>query len=77
MIRPVLRIAVLIAGVLLGACGQKGNLYLPDESRPVVVTATPQASPVTAPAGDTTNGQDDEQRKRADQTAPTDDTTGK
>ncbi len=77
MIRPVLRAAALLAGLLLCACGQKGNLYLPDESRPVVVPATPQASPAVAPAGAATGSQDDdEQRRRAQQPAPADDATG-
>jgi predicted small lipoprotein YifL len=71
-----MRSSLLFACLLLCACGQKGNLYLPDESRPVVVPATPQASPATAPADDTGAQSDEERRKRAQQTAPADDTTG-
>ncbi|MEO7774695.1 MAG: lipoprotein [Steroidobacteraceae bacterium] len=37
-------IAMALLAVALSACGQKGALYLPDESTPVLVTPT---SPVT------------------------------
>ena len=54
--RPVMRIAaaMLVAG-LLGGCGQRGDLYLPEEpSEAVLVPATsspqPQASPEDAEA---------------------------
>ena len=52
--RPVLRIAAaLLTASLLGGCGQRGDLYLPDEpSETVLVPATsspqPQASPEDA-----------------------------
>lgn len=37
-----------LAALLLAACGQKGDLYLPDAEREVVPTApaSPQATPV-------------------------------
>jgi predicted small lipoprotein YifL len=41
MYRPLL---ALLTAALLCACGQKGNLYLPDDEREAVGTATPQAS---------------------------------
>ena len=66
---------MFLACLLLAACGQKGNLYLPNEARPVNVPAKPQASPVTAPA-DGTAGQSDAQRKQQQQqTAPAGNTT--
>lgn len=72
-----MRTSLLLACLLLAACGQKGNLYLPDESRPVLVPATPQASPATAPADDAGATQsDDERRKAAQQAAPANDATG-
>jgi predicted small lipoprotein YifL len=50
MSRPLLTATLLL---VLGACGQKGPLYLPDRSpkgvpaKPQVTPATPQASPAT------------------------------
>ena len=62
-----IRVAALFACLLLAACGQKGNLYLPDEAKPVVVPATPESTP--APATDAANTTDEE-RQRKQQTAP-------
>jgi predicted small lipoprotein YifL len=46
-----LRAAALIACLLLAACGQKGDLYLPSEERDaVIVPVTPASSPVEEPA---------------------------
>lgn len=51
------RTAVLMVALLLGACGQRGALYLPDESRNVVVTpakgAAASPAPQSSPAADT------------------------
>lgn len=47
------RALLLAAAALLGACGQKGPLYLPDESGEVVTRPAPgaEATPAaTAPA---------------------------
>ncbi len=68
-------ITALLGCLLLAACGQKGNLYLPDESKPVIVPVQPMASPVPpaatpAPANDPAAGTtDDEQRRRQQQQA--------
>lgn len=44
-------LVLLSAGSLLCACGQKGNLYLPDDNKEEVQPASsPTASPAAAPA---------------------------
>lgn len=59
------RATPLFACLLLAACGQKGALYIPDRANPVVVPATPAASPAATPAPAAgTNPTDDEQRQR-------------
>jgi predicted small lipoprotein YifL len=57
----------LLAGLLLAACGQKGDLYLPDEAKAVVVPATTTAAP---PAADQPADDADAQRRRQQQAAP-------
>jgi predicted small lipoprotein YifL len=63
-----------LAGALLGACGQRGALYLPEEDRNVVVTPaqTPvQAAPTepaSSPADAASPTETDEQRRNS--TAP-------
>lgn len=42
-------LAATLALALLAACGQKGPLYLPDESGNVVVRPATEAGPVAAP----------------------------
>jgi predicted small lipoprotein YifL len=39
-----IRVGAVLACLLLAACGQKGDLYMPEPAQPVVVPATP-ASP--------------------------------
>lgn len=43
--------AALGAALLLGACGQKGPLYLPDEGGEVIVRPAPAAAADPAPPG--------------------------
>lgn len=59
---------------MLAACGQRGALYLPDESRNVVVTpaqpAAPQAptaspAPAASPATPATDSTEEQRRKNA------------
>ena len=59
--------AILVAGALLAACGQRGPLYLPGEDRvevgPVAVPLSsplPRATPVPAPAAPATAEDEDE-----------------
>jgi len=42
--------APLVMAMLLAACGQKGALYLPDESRNAVVTPVESSVPMASPA---------------------------
>ena len=42
----------LLAAALLCACGQKGNLYFPDEEGEAVSTPAPDAAPAATPAED-------------------------
>jgi predicted small lipoprotein YifL len=43
-----IRVGAVLACLLLAACGLKGDLYMPDTARPVVVPAT--AAPATGEA---------------------------
>ena len=45
---------LLLTALLLSACGQKGNLYLPDQQRNVVLTPGPTASAAPAAPADPT-----------------------
>lgn len=62
------RTTALLACLLLAACGQKGALYLPDESRSTVVPVSPAASPATAPTPGA-DATDQQQRQRQQQQA--------
>jgi predicted small lipoprotein YifL len=57
----------LLACLLLAACGQKGALYLPDESRTTITPASPAASPAAAPAAGAET--EEQQRQRQQQQA--------
>lgn len=65
------RIAVVLLPLcLLCACGQKGNLYLPEDGREeVTAPATPMASPATAapaaPAADAISAEERERQNAA------------
>ena len=59
----------LLACLLLAACGQKGALYLPDESRTTITPASPVASPAAAPATGTETEEQQRQRQQQ-QVAP-------
>jgi len=63
-----IRAAVVLACLLLAACGQKGGLYMPDEARPVVVPATPAASATPADA-ESDDAQRQQQQDAADNAA--------
>jgi predicted small lipoprotein YifL len=66
-----LSIALIASCVLLTACGQRGALYLPDESSNVVVTPAPvaaPAAPAASPADAAATEPTEEQRRNA--TAP-------
>jgi predicted small lipoprotein YifL len=43
-----LRPEILAATLLLAACGQKGNLYLPEQTKTPVPVTTPAATPADA-----------------------------
>jgi predicted small lipoprotein YifL len=58
------RVGAMLACLLLAACGQKGDLYMPDTARPVVVPANP--APAT---GDAATDQDDDDQPRQQQGA--------
>lgn len=58
----------LLACLLLAACGQKGALYLPDESRSTVVPVSPATGPAATPAPDA-DPTDEQQRQRQQQQA--------
>jgi predicted small lipoprotein YifL len=77
-------VSILASGAVLAACGQRGALYLPEESRNVVVSPAqpaaaqaPAASPVSAaspapaasPATPATDSTEEQRRKNA--AAPT------
>ena len=68
--------ASLVVAMLLAACGQKGALYLPDESRNAVVTpvesSVPMASPApaAAPAPVTPADPDEAEAKRRNNNPP-------
>jgi len=47
-----IRVGALLACLLLAACGQKGDLYMPDTARPVVVPVTPAPATGEAAADD-------------------------
>jgi predicted small lipoprotein YifL len=69
-----IRVAASLACLLLAACGQRGALYLPDESRPTAVPVAPATaqSPAPAAADDETT---DEQSQRQRQAAPANNAT--
>jgi predicted small lipoprotein YifL len=69
------RVIAPLACLLLAACGQKGNLYLPEDREAVAVPAQPAASPVpaAAPAGASTE-ETEEQRRQRQQAAPANNT---
>jgi predicted small lipoprotein YifL len=68
-----IRVAVPLACLLLAACGQRGGLYMPEDSRPTAVPVTPTATPpATADDAATT----EEQRRRQQQAAPANNATG-
>ena len=56
-----IRGAAVLACLLLAACGQKGDLYMPDVARPVVVPANPAPA---ADAGDEPDDEADRQRQQ-------------
>jgi predicted small lipoprotein YifL len=45
-----MKIVTLMLALLLGGCGQKGPLYLPDQAREVVTRPAPAPTPASAPA---------------------------
>lgn len=65
------RCLFLLSCALLTACGLKGPLYLPDRSKPAVVTPAPDktetpATPVNAePASNVPEGEEDSKTKQA------------
>jgi len=62
-------LSLVAASALLTACGQRGALYLPDESRNVVITpAQPPAASAPDAAPATTPEPTEEQRRNS--TAP-------
>lgn len=71
--------AVLLVVGLLGACGQKGPLYLPQEAAspaPAGAVAQPAVAPAVAPAGTAaspaeTEAQDEEEETRRDRDSAT------
>ncbi len=67
-----LRVIAPLACLLLAACGQKGNLYLPEEREAVAVPVQPAASPIPAatPADDANTDETEEQRRQRQQAAP-------
>jgi predicted small lipoprotein YifL len=64
-----IRVAASLACLLLAACGQRGALYLPDESRPTAVPVPPAATQSPAPVA-ADDESTDEQRRRQQQAAP-------
>jgi predicted small lipoprotein YifL len=57
---------VLLTACLLGACGQKGNLYLPDGEDTVGTGATPAAAspaPASPPAAGATSPTPEERER--------------
>ncbi len=71
-----IRVAASLTCLLLAACGQRGGLYLPDESKATAVPATPAATQSTAPAGTDDADATEEQRRRQQQAAPANNATG-
>ncbi len=71
-----IRVAASLACLLLAACGQRGGLYLPDESRPTAVPVTPAVTQSPAPAGTEDTNTTDEQRRRQQQATPANNATG-
>ncbi len=53
-------LALLVAGLLLGGCGQKGPLFLPPEPPPLPASTTPPAD--TAPIAPADGGTTDSDR---------------
>lgn len=67
-----IRISLSFIAALLGACGQRGALYLPEQDRNVVVTpaqAPAQAAPAT-PATETASPAETDEQRRNTTTAP-------
>jgi predicted small lipoprotein YifL len=56
--------AILLAGALLAACGQRGALYLPDEQREQVGTTTPAATSSPTPEADADEREANARRNR-------------
>lgn len=52
-----IRAAAFLACLLLAACGQRGDLYMPAEARPVVVPANPAAAEEGASEEEDAEGQ--------------------
>lgn len=58
-----LRIAMAFGTcALLAACGQRGALYLPEESRNVVVTPAQSPIPAASPAPETPDATEEQRR---------------
>ena len=63
--------ALVLAALLLGGCGQKGPLYLPDKNAAVVTPPAPPAAPPGASPVTTTNAPaPQESAPQPPQTAP-------
>jgi predicted small lipoprotein YifL len=56
--------AILLAGALLAACGQRGALYLPEEQRERVGTTTPAAASSPTPEADADEREANARRNR-------------
>jgi predicted small lipoprotein YifL len=48
--RAAVLVAIVLAGAALGACGQKGQLYLPSQKKSKVPPTQQQQPPDAAPA---------------------------
>jgi predicted small lipoprotein YifL len=72
------RVIAPLACLLLAACGQKGNLYLPEDRESTVVPVQPAMAPAPAaspapaatPAAGVTTEETEEQRRQRQQAAP-------
>lgn len=69
-----IRVAIPLACLLLAACGQRGGLYLPEDSRPTAVPVTPASTPPATSTDDAATTE--EQRRRQQQAAPANNATG-
>jgi predicted small lipoprotein YifL len=56
-----MRICLLLAILSLAACGQAGDLYLPDKKPEAVATPAPVSAPAPAPAAPADPEKKDEQ----------------